>query len=52
MRLIIHFKNNGIDTLCTGEYFGVYKNDVEQNNNERIIEMIKDEIDYYKEKSD
>jgi len=46
IKLIIHFKNNRIDTLCTGEYFGIIKNGKKQQNYKKIIELVKEEIDY------
>ena len=46
IELIIHFKNNRIDTLCTGEYFGIVKNGKKQKNYKKVIEMVKEEINY------
>lgn len=46
IRLIIHFKNNRIDTLCTGKYFGIIKNGKRQQNYKKIIKLVKEEIDY------
>ena len=46
IRLIIHFKNNRIDTLCTGDYFGIEKNGKVQKNYKKIIELVKEEINY------
>ena len=46
IRLVIHFKNRYIDTLCTGNYFGIVKNGKKQQNYKKIIELVKEEIDY------
>jgi hypothetical protein len=46
IKLIIHLKNNHIDTLCTGKYFGIIKNGVIQKNDKDFIEFVKKEIDY------
>jgi len=48
IKMRIFFKNNRVDKLCVGEFFGVVKNGLIQKNNEKIIEMIKDEVKYYK----
>ena len=46
IKLIIHFKNKNIDTLCTGEYFGIVKNGSSVKNDKDFINFIKKRIKY------
>ena len=46
IKLIIHYKNKNIDTLCTGKYFGIFKNGSSIKNDEYFIDFIKKSINY------
>lgn len=45
IKVLIH-RNSITDTLCLGEYFSTYKNGVKVKDNEQLLSLIKETIDY------
>lgn len=46
IRCMIHFKNGQVDTLCLGESFGTYLNNQKQKDLQKLLLLLKKELDY------
>lgn len=45
IKVLVHNKSK-VDTLCLGEYFNTYKNGVKVKDNKKLLDFVKEIIDY------